>query len=302
MKNLANETHVSLPTWSVPNAVVFEVAIAIISALVIYTTCNVLKYVYLKGNRSRTDLLFAVTSITDIGVGLLTLPLKGIDVACQTFIECSALIHYLIIASFFLPLFSYLITTVIAIDRLLLITKNYKYKMIVTTKRLKIIVTFPFLSSIGYSFFTVYYVIYLQKHIAIFKIAILSIMVISPLMIVATYTYILCYVYRRSNAISQWKVSGKNSNKKITKSIVLILISQVISILPLLSMQLLVTLDIFSDFVNANLELCYVLSYWFRLIQNCQFFINGMILLISQRQNTRNIHVKTEEVVCLNDV
>ena len=127
-------------------------------------------------------------------------------------------------------------------------------------------------------------------------------MVISPLMIVATYTYILCYVYRRSNAISQWKVSGKNSNKKITKSIVLILISQVISILPLLSMQLLVTLDIFSDFVNANLELCYVLSYWFGLIQNCQFFINGMILLISQRQNTRNIHVKTEEVVCLNDV
>ena len=77
MKNLANETHVSLPTWSVPNAVVFEVAIAIISALVIYTTCNVLKYVYLKGNRSRTDLLFAVTSITDIGCRSVNTSPKG---------------------------------------------------------------------------------------------------------------------------------------------------------------------------------------------------------------------------------
>ena len=302
MKNLTNETHISLPTWSVPNAVMFEVAIAIISALVVCTSCKVLKYVYLKGSRSRTDLLFAVTSITDIGVGLLALPLKGVDVACQTFIECSALIDYLIIASFFFPLFSYLITVVIAIDRLLITTKNYKYKMIVTTERLKIIVTFLFVSSIGYSFFAVYYVIYLQRHIAIFKIAILSIMVISPLMIVVAYTYILYYVYRHSNAISQWKVSGRNSNKKITKTIMLILISQVISILPLLSMQLVVTLDIFRDFVNANLELCHDLSYWFGLIQSCQFFINGMILLINQRQSTRNIHVKTEEVVCLNDV
>ena len=302
MKNLTNQTHVSLPIWSIPHAVVFEVSIAIISTLIIFTSCWVLKHVYLKESRSRTDLLFAVTSITDIGVGLLRLPLSGVYVACTTFVECSPLIRYLIIASIFFPLFSYLITTVIAIDRLLLITKHYKYKAIVTTERLKIIVAFLFVSSIGHSFLTVYYIIYLQRNIIIFKIAILSIMVILPLIIVVAYTYMLCYVYRRSNAISNWKVSGKNNNKKITKSIMLILISQVISILPVLSMQVLFTLDIFSDFVNANLELLRVLSYWSEVIQSSQFFVNGMILLINQRQNTRKINIKTEEIAYLNDL
>ena len=92
MKSLPNQTHASLPIWSVPHAVVFEVAIAIISALVIFTSCWVLKYVYLKKTRSITDLLFAITSITNIGVGFLRLPFAGVDVACTTFIKCSATI------------------------------------------------------------------------------------------------------------------------------------------------------------------------------------------------------------------
>ena len=124
-------------------------------------------------------------------------------------------------------------------------------------------------------------------------------MVILPLIIVVAYTYILCYVYRHSNAISHCKVSDKNSNKNIAKSILLILISQVISILPILSLQLLVVLDIFCDFVNDDLELYYLLSHWFFIIESCQFFVNGMILLINQRDNTRKMEIKTEEVVCL---
>ena len=96
MKDLTNKTHVSLPTWSVSHAVLFEVATAIISVLVIFTSCWVLKYVYLKEGRSRTDLLFAIASITDTGVGLLRLPLSGVSVACTTFIKCSAAIRYLI--------------------------------------------------------------------------------------------------------------------------------------------------------------------------------------------------------------
>ena len=161
MKDLTNKTHVSLPTWSVPHAVLFEVATAIISALVIFTSCWVLKYVYLKEGRSRTDLLFAIASITDTGVGLLRLPLSGVSVACTTFIKCSAAIRYLMDASNFFTLFSYLITTVIAIDRPLLIAKHYKYKMIVTTERLKIIIAFFIVSSVGFSFsvFTTYHIL-----------------------------------------------------------------------------------------------------------------------------------------------
>ena len=302
MKNITNQTHVSLPSWSVLHAVMFEAAITIVSALIILTSCWVLKYIYFKKSRSRTDLLFVITSITDIGVGLLRLPLSGVDVACKAFIKCSDLIRYFEFAFLFFPIFSYLITTVIAIDRLLLITKHYKYKTIVTTARLKIIVAFFFVSSIGFSFFEIYYVSYLERHFAIFRIVILSIMVLLPLTIVVAYTYILCYVYRRSNGISHCKVNGKNNNKKITKSIMFILTSQVISILPSLFIQVLFTLGIFTEFVHTNLALFYFLSCWFEIVQSCQFFANGMILLVNQRENTKKTKIKTEEVICLKDI
>ena len=299
MKNLTNQTNVSLPTWSVPHAVVFEVAIVITSALVIITSCWVIKYVYLKERRSRTDLLFAITSISDIGVGLLTIPSSGVAVGCRTFVKCSDSISYLVNAFLFFPLFSYLITTVIAIDRLLLITKHYKYKTIVTTARLKIIVAFLFFFNVGLTFFVLYDLTYRERHITFFNIVMLSIMVILPLTIVVAYTYILCYVYKRSNAISHCKVSGKSNNKKLTKSIMLILISQVISILPILSLQLLFVLDTYCDFVNDELERYYFLLHWFLLVENCQFFVNGIILLTNHRESTRKMEIKTGRAVCL---
>ena len=124
-------------------------------------------------------------------------------------------------------------------------------------------------------------------------------MVILPLAIVVAYTCILFYVYRRSNAISHCKVSGKNNNKKITKSIMLILVSQVLSILPILSLHFLSVLDIFCNFINNDLDLFYILSHWFFIIENCQFFVNGIILLINQRENTRKMEIKTEDTVSL---
>ena len=287
MKHFPNQTHASLLVWSVPHAVVFEVAIAIVSALVIFTSCWVLKYVYLKETRSRTDLLFAITSVTDIGVGFLILPFAGVDVACTAFIKCSAPIPYLINAFNFFPVSSYFNTIVIAIDRLLLITKHYKYKTFVTTKRLKIIVAFLFVFCIGFTFLPVYYLTYCESHYSIFRIVVFSFLVVVTPLIVVTYSYISCYVNKRSNAILHCKVSGKDNNKRLTKTIMLIIICQVIFILPMLSLQLLLTLDIFYDFVNADLELHYFLTDWFFIFESCQFFVNGIILLISQRENNK---------------
>ena len=101
MENLTNQTNNFLRAWSVPIGMVFQVAIAILSTLVIITSCWALKYIYLKKRRSRADLFFAVTSITDIGVGLLRLPFGWVDVACITFVKCSSFIPYLINASHF---------------------------------------------------------------------------------------------------------------------------------------------------------------------------------------------------------
>ena len=146
MKNLTKQVHVPLPIWSVPHLVVFELTIVIISALVIVTSFWVTKFIYLKERRSKTELLFANASISDIRVGLLRLPLGGFLVAClcTTFVKCSTLMHCLIYTCNCFPSFSYLITVVSAIGRLFFITKHYNYKTFITKGRLKIIVGFFF--------------------------------------------------------------------------------------------------------------------------------------------------------------
>ena len=293
MKNLTEQAHISLPICSFAHLVVFESAIAIISALVMVTSFYVIKLIYSKKRRSRTDLLFATASISDIGVGLFRLPFGGLLVACTctTFVKCSTSVRYLKFTSNFFPSFSYLITTVIAIDRLLLLAKHNNYKTFVTRGRLKIIIGLAFALSAGFTLLAVYYGIYLQRLLP-FIIASISFSVILPLIIVVAYMCILCYVYRRSNAMSHCKVSGKINNKKLARTIMLILVSQSIFILPYISLNL-------STIISVHSKLYYTLLHWFFLLWNCQFFVNGMIFLINQRENTRKMRMKSEAAVCL---
>ena len=98
----ANHTYLSdsfLHIRSVPHTVAFEVALSIISGVVIITSVFVLKHIYGKEIKSRADLLFITASVSDIGVGLLTLSLEGLYVARITFIRCIVSVFYLTYAS-----------------------------------------------------------------------------------------------------------------------------------------------------------------------------------------------------------
>ena len=302
MKNLTKQARVSLPIWSVPHLVAFELTTAIISALVIVTSFRVIKFIYLKERRSRTELLFATASVVDIGVGLLRLPLGGLLVACTctTFVKCSTLLRCLIYACNFFPYFSYLITTVIAIDRLLLLMKHYSYKRFVIRGRLKIIVGLVFSLSAGYTLLGVYYGVYLQRSLP-FIIVNFSATVILPFIIVVAYMCILCYVYRSSNTMSHCKVNGK---KNLTKTIMLILSSQSMLTLPFAFLTLSIAAKSFNDFISGNLKLYWTLLHWFFILWSCQFFVNGMVFLINQRKriqpkkdNTRKIKIKSTTAV-----
>ena len=307
MKNLTRQVHISAPIWSVPEVVAFEFTMAIISVLVIVTSFCVIKSIYSKRRKSRTDVLFATASISDIGVGLFRLPSVGLLGACTftKFVKCSTLLNRLIYACKFFHFFSYLVTTVIAIDRLLLITKDSSYKTFVTRGRLKFIVGLSVALSAGYTFLGVYYGIYLERSLLLFIIVVdLSATVILPLIIIVAYMWILCYVYRRSNAMSHCKISGENTKKNLTKTIMLILSSQIILTFPYAFLFLSITAKLFNDLINANLKLSLTLLLYLFLLWNCQFFLNGMIFLINQRkriqprkENTREMKTKSEAPV-----
>ena len=285
-----NHTYLSasfLHIRSVPHAVAFQVAMSMISALVIVTSALVLKHIFGKERKSRADFLFVTASVSDIGVGLLTLPLEGLYVACITLINCSVPVFYLTYASKYLLSLSYMITTVMAVDRLLFIGNLCNYKKLVTNGRMKIILVLCSLFSIGYYFVFIYYVIHLQRYLFSFLIVNLISLVIFPLAVAVAYMRLLCYVFRHSTTMLHSKIMGKSINKKLTKTIMLTLCFQVIFLLPLISLQLLFTLDIFGNSVNLNLHMYYIIPNWFYLLASCQFFANKIIYLVNQRRNVR---------------
>lgn len=275
MKNLTNGT---LCTYSGPNALTFEVMIVITSALIITTSSLVIKEIYPKLRNSRVDLLFIILSISDIGVGLLKLPSLGLHSVCITFFTCSPWMVYLTVAANVFPYFSYTVTTIIAVDRLLVIRFNYKYKKIVTVGRLKIFVAFCFFASIGHTCFHIYGISLIPL-----LIVYACIVAIAPIICIAAYAYLLFYVQRHSSTMSHCKVSGKNNDKRLYKTLLLILVFQLILSFPWTFIAIIYILDYIP---RCTL---FLVVTWFQLLLFSHSFVIGTIYLINQRKNVRNM-------------
>ena len=121
MNNRSNVAANPYSEESIPYIVTFEVVTALSSIMIIIDTSGlVLRNVYGKARTSRADLLFIILSISDIGVGSLTLMFVETYILCL-YIKCSKIGVLLYPAAFslgFSYIFSYVVTTIVAIDRL----------------------------------------------------------------------------------------------------------------------------------------------------------------------------------------
>lgn len=284
MKNQSNSTYYgSHAFWSIPHAVAFEVSIVISSVLIIVTSTLVIHHIYCKVRRSRADFLFIVISLSDIGVGLLSQPSIGLFVLCFEYLECHESMYF--VEKFFFDFpweFSYIVTTIIALDTLLVVTKQRRYENVITKTRLKTITALLFFLSLGFRICS-RYIPYKHRGLkGTFYATNLIINLILPMVIITAYIYILCFVFRSSRAMSHCKNSGVSVSKKLTKTIMSIFISQFIFIVPSLVLT-------FRPSVQKGTVymVVYLLTYWFAIFKNNQCFCNGIILLINQRRKLR---------------
>lgn len=284
MKNQSNSTYYgSHAFWSIPHAVAFEVSIVISSVLIIVTSSLVIHHIYCKVRRSRADFLFIVISLSDIGVGLLSQPSIGLFVLCFEYLECHESMYF--VENFFFDFpweFSYIVTTIIALDTLLVVTKQRRYENVITKTRLKTITALLFFLSLGFRICS-RYIPYKHRGLkGIFYATNLIINLILPMVIITAYIYILCFVFRSSRAMSHCKNGGVSVSKKLTKTIMSIFISQFIFIVPSLVLT-------FRPSVQKGTVymVVYLLTYWFAIFKNNQCFCNGIILLINQRRKLR---------------
>lgn len=175
------------------------------------------------------------------------------------------------------PFFSYFVTSIMAIDRLLIIKKNHDYRDFVTIGRLKGIVAFWFVLTTGYALLFCY-ASFKVKHsvlksvVTYFTFVHLSSIIVLPIVCIAAYTYVLFYVHRQSSTMSSCKVSGSDNNRRLYKTILLLSVFQFIFNIPGTLMVIMWHLRIFTD--------CNLLP-WLDLFWYNQNYLNGVIFLIN---------------------
>ena len=271
-----------------PVLATFETIVAVIAILIIVTNSLVIKNIYSKTSRTRADSMFTLLSISDIGVGVLSMPSIGVYYPFRKSLFYCYYFHGLraplIIMGFCLNfpyIFSMILTAIIAIDRLFIIIWQNCYKDIISDFRLKLTVTVLLTISIGYCCLGTYFLLPERccDILTVIVTGLGGIISMSMIAIILAYMRLLFLVRNNSKTMAACKHCNSKSDRRLSRTIFHILACQITCTVPYLT---LFTLR------SSNFSLyIYILSPWFMILRNCQCFCNAIILLQSQKRNAR---------------
>ena len=271
-----------------PVLATFETIVAVIAILIIVTNSLVIKNIYSKTSRTRADSMFTLLSISDIRVGVLSMPSIGVYYPFQKsllyYYYCHGLRAPLIIIGFcfhFPYTFSMILTAIIAIDRLLIIIWQNCYKDIISDFRLKLTVTVLLTISIGYNCLGTYFLLSEMccDILEVITAGLGGIITMSMIAVILAYMRILFLVRNNSKTMAACKHCNNKSDRRLSKTIFHILACQITCTVPYLT-RLTLSLCNFSLYLRF-------LAPWLMILRNCQCFCNAIILLQSQKRNAR---------------
>ena len=268
-----------------PVFILFEILVAATSVTTVITNGMVIDHIYrVQEQKSRANHVFVILSISDIGVGILAIPVCGIY--WYHFVKTEQnpslfLRNSKIFLGDFPYYFSYFITLTIAVDRLLVIKFENQYKEIITTRTLKIILSFLFVFTLVYSAMSTYFyntnkVMTVKKLSQGYEIM----LIVCCIVLITVYTYILLFVRGKSGAKHLSKHGDNHFNEKLTRTVALIFICQAVCVLPYF-----VYWQIFPS-ISPRTTVLKVMP-WVNLMRYCQCFCNALILLHSQKSQQR---------------
>ena len=275
MKNHSNVTTNLYSGDSITYVVTFELAVVLCAIAIIVSSALVLRHIYRKVRRSRADLLLIVLSISDIGVGFLSQTSLGIlGMMWWLCIECCVTTElkfkYAVAFFLFFPYtFSYVVTTIVALDTLFAVTKQHSYTNIITKKRLMYILVFFFC----YNYCSMQLVSRRSRQWSLHHFHNIAL----SIMIIGAYIFTLCFAYSHSKNASHCKSNGNRDFKRLTKTIMFIFAFQVICSFPF---QI--------SWSVPNKQLPILIFPWFLILRNASSLFNGIILLLGERRKRKN--------------
>ena len=272
-----------------PVLATFETIAAVITILIIVTNSLVIKNIYSKTSRTRADSMFTLLSISDIGVGVLSMPSIGVYYPFRKSLFYYYYFHGLraplIIMGFCLNfpyIFTMILTAIIAIDRLFIIIWQNCYKDIISDFRLKLTVTVLLTINIGCNCLGTYFSLSEEICCAthdVITAGLGGIITMSMIAVILAYMRILFLVRNNSKTMAACKHCNNKSDRRLSKTIFHILACQITCTVPFLTWLTLLL-------CNFSLILS-ILEPWLMILRNCQCFCNAIILLRSQKRNAR---------------
>ena len=271
-----------------PALATFETIVAVITILIIVTNSLVIKNIYSKTSRTRADSMFTLLSISDIGVGVLSMPSIGVYYPFRKSLFYYYYFHGLraplIIMGFCLNfpyIFSMILTAIIAIDRLFIIIWQNCYNDIISDFRLKLTVTVLLTISIGHCCLGTYFLLPERccDILSVIVTGLGGIISMSMIAVILAYMRILFLVRNNSKTMAACKHCNSKSDRRLSQTIFHILACQITCTVPYLTLLTLFLCNITLDII--------ILTPWLMILRNCQCFCNAIILLRSQKRNAR---------------
>ena len=263
-----------------PVFILFETLVVILSIAVVSSSSLVIHHIAkIQCKRHRPDFIFIILSVSDIIVGLFDIPIYGIY---WYFVKIGSIPNIVITTRTFFGdfpyYFSYLITVLIAVDRLLVIIFNQSYKNLIKPKILQGVVITLFLLAITYSSLCVYFTELTNQNRRILELLSYGYYILgitSAAVIIIVYLCTLRIYWKNTNLMGLRKHNTKkNTGKRLTKTIMYICISQFVCILPYSVFWL----------KSTTFNLRINVAPWIHLLRNCQCLFNAIILLCNQKK------------------
>ena len=268
--------------------VIMNVLAVLISLLIVSTNSLVIYWIIkAQAKSARSDFGFIYLSVSNIGVGLFSVPIQCVTLYYFKYLQNRPLIMIILgsFSRYFPYTFSCIFTAVIAVDRVFVIILDRRYKDLVTLKILKIVAVILFLcSATNSSIITIHntqsrrfstrWVNGSSADYSMVPVAFFVLNILSTVVVILAHLYILYFASRRSGLKQLRKHHGSNG-KRLTKTITGICISQLICVTPYIVFQLAAN--------EIPDKLFFTTDNWLGLLVACQCFCNALTILHNKK-------------------
>ena len=256
-----------------------------IIAVVIVIANGLLLYKLLeKKQKRRTDKLFIILSLSDICVGLVSVPVTSLPFFITDF-EILCKLSTSVIFFFYFPyIFSWTVVIIISVDRVLMVTRCHMYQKFVTMNVLYFLIAFFLLKDILSVIFMSLYLDALEFSNTLLQFILLLTESFFIFSTVILYLYLLYFVKSKSKKMRPFRHTLNQYEKRLTVKIIVIFICLVIFTMPqFVGIIFTFYVDVESPTRKRNIV------YWKTIILYTNSSVNAIILLIDFHRSKRII-------------